>query len=421
MEKISWITKLAILRFFLAGFETYSIAPTAWLYMKSLHQTKFFLALVLCAHDFASLVSTPLFGFLTDRLGNPRHIYLSSCAVKVVAYLIYSVNLNGLFPLFGRFLSGLGGVGVTVLLAQIALQPENGSRARNFVLVESVYTLGSAFGPAVGSFVTFNVDILGWKIDEGNSPGIVLSFIWLLFLIFSFLSPSDIWIKTGSRSLISKDVAADNNFSKFGHSESQMSTLMLLFDKRIFCLLFLIFCSEAFSSTSTFYVPILALDHFHLQLIHTKLLLLNCSLFTVFVFICLYLASEYLEERKIFVIALFLQIIAITLLTYLALNWDEATNSQCYILLMYVCFGMPFFMSPFGNLLLSKVTDPSNATFVQSLSFAIDHLATVISRVVIGFVFTRESLVYYCFGMAILWLIGFTWYCLLYKRLVPAH
>ena len=46
-------------------------------------------------------------------------------------------------------------------------------------------------------------------------------------------------------------------------------------DSRVVCLLFLIFSSEVFSCTSTLYVPILALDHFHLQLIHTKLLFLN--------------------------------------------------------------------------------------------------------------------------------------------------
>ena len=75
---------------------------------------------------------------------------------------------------------------------------------------------------------------------------------------------------------------------------------VILWDSRVFCLLFLAFCSEALSSTSTLFVPVLASDNFHLQLIHTKLLFLNCTLFTLLVLICIHLALQYIEERKLF-------------------------------------------------------------------------------------------------------------------------
>jgi hypothetical protein len=54
----------------------------------------------------------------------------------------------------------------------------------------------------------------------------------------------------------------------------------------------LTFASESFLSTATFYVPVLALNHFHLELIYVKLLFLNCTLFTLLLFILFSLFSD---------------------------------------------------------------------------------------------------------------------------------
>jgi MFS family permease len=430
MGKHGWITKFTALRSFLAGCEMYFIAPTAWTYIKSLHQTKFFLALVLSAFNFGVIIAAPLSGFLTDRLGNPRFIFICSSVTKVFASVMYSINLSEYFPLFGRLISGLSDMGLAVLFGQIALQTDNESRGGSFVLLEGAYCLGSTFGPAIGSFIVFRANIFGWQINEGNSPGVVLSIIWLLFLIFSLLLPNDIWIATGARNMelnsVSSDEEADQALQSKRNQEQRLTryspeekTCIISWDSRIFGLLFLIFCSEALSSTSTFFVPVVALDHFHLQLIHTKLLFLNCTLFTLLVLICLYLASEYIEERKLFVVALFMQIIALSLLTSLAFSWNQVTDVQWYILLLYICLGMPYFAFPLGNSILSKITDPRNATFIQGLSYGFLHSAIVINRVVVSFVFTQTSLLCYCFGMVTLWLVGVIWYGTLYRRMVP--
>ena len=429
MNKLGWIRTLTLLRLFLSGLETYSIVPTAWHYIKSLDQTTFFLALVVSAFNFGVVIASPLGGFITDRVGKPRFVFICSCIAKVIAYIMYSVNLSAYFPLFGRFLSGLSDVGIAVLLAQIALQTDEKSRGSNFVAIEAVYCLGSAFGPGIGAFVTFKASILGWKIDDGNSPGIVLSIIWLIFLSFSLLFPKDIWIEPGASLELNTTSSADEDEIKSNTCRKPARSLAEYFsglkpkniirDTRIVFLLLLILSSESFSSTATFYVPLLALDHFHLQLIYTKLLFLNCTIFTALVFICLYIASEYFEERKIFAVSFFMQIIAIAFLTFLAFSWDQVTTAQYYILLLYICFGMPYILYPFGNSLLSKITDPRNATFVQGISYAALHSSIVISRVLTSFVFTKMTLICYCTGMAIIWLVVVTWYATLYKRLVP--
>ena len=189
-------------------------------------------------------------------------------------------------------------------------------------------------------------------------------------------------------------------------------------DPRVFLLLFLIFSSDIFSSTSTFYTPILALDHFHLRLVHIKLLFLNCAIFTILMFICLYIASHYVDERKLCLVCLCLQAVSIIFFTVLAFSWDRMTDIQYYFLLLYVCFGLPYFLYPFGNSLLSKITNPQNATFVQGVSYATLHSATVISRVSISFVYTKISLVCYCAGMIALWLVCVIWYGVLYNKLI---
>ena len=423
MGRTDWITKLAVSRFFLFGFENYSIGPTAWHYMKSFDQTPFFLSLVLCVYNVGALIAAPLFGLITDRVGNPRLIYLFSCLLKVIANVMYSVNINEYFPLFGRLVSGLADIGLAVLIGQIALQPETTTRTGNFVLLEGSFCLDSIFGPGIGGLMVFHANILGLEINENNSPGIILVVIWLMFLVFSLLLPLEIWKETGEKNRVcisySDDEETSKALSKRDEPLSRAKLKAIFFDVRISCVFFLTFTSEVFSGTATFFTPLLALDHFHLHLIHTKLLFLNCTLFTTTFFLFIYLASEYIEERKLMSIALLLQIIAIAFLALLAIFWHNLSSLQYYILLFYVCFGMPYFMYPLGNSLLSKFADPQYATFVQGVSLGSLNFGIVISRVILSFVFTKTSLLYYCFGMALIWLIGALWFAVKYKNMAP--
>ena len=419
--------KLTALRFFLGGIENYIIAPTAWYYVRSFGQSKFFLALVLISFNIGAIIAGPLFGFLTDRFGNPRFIFICSNVLKFVASVMYSINLSPYFPLFARLITGLDG-GLAIL-GQIALQIDEESRGKSFLFFEGVYCLGSAVSPGIGSFISFRTNILGWDINEGNSPGIVLAIVWLLFLIFSLFLPGTMWVETGTRiEELNFNISAyedekrsseydQDGDQRLSEDYSSEKKPRIMWDSRMFCLLFLIFTNMGFSSTSTFYAPILALDHLHLKLIHTKLIFLNCTIFTLLAFTCFHLASRYVEERKLFAIALLMQLFSISFLTYLAFSWGHVTDVQYYILLLYVCLGMPYFAYPFGNSILSKITDPQFATRIQGLSLAIIHVSFVICRVVVSFVFTKTSLIYFCFALIILWLVGIIWYGMLYKRM----
>jgi MFS family permease len=171
---------------------------------------------------------------------------------------------------------------------------------------------------------------------------------------------------------------------------------------------------------SEFSVPVLALNHFHLELIYVKLLFLNCTLFTLLVFILFSLASDYFDERKLFLLALSMQIAAILVLTSIGFTWDHIT-SQNYMLLLYICLGMPYFSFPFSNSILSKITDARNASFYQGVSYAALQSGILISRVAVSFVNTKESLIIYCFVLMFLWLLGLIWFAVHYKQFVASE
>ena len=436
---------------------------------------------MLSSFNVSAVIGGPLFGRIVDWIGHPRLVFLFTCWLKVVSYILYSINISEFFPLVGRLVSGLGsGGGVAIILGQIAIQTEVEDRGTIFVLLEAVYCVGATVGPGVGSFIAFDVTIWGWHINQGNSPGIILTIVWSIFLIVTILLPKDIWIEIGTvekeiasedegritddrifteddpkgdrrltdvhpkgdRILAEYDLNVDRHLTKddaiadpeddrikpSGHrtvadhddDHDDESKAKIEWNSRIFCLLYLTFASEFFSSTATFYVPVLALNHFHLELIYVKLLFLNCTLFTLLVFILFSLASDYFDERKLFLLALSLQIAAISVLTSIGFSWNNITSAQNYMLLLYICLGMPYFAFPFSNSILSKITDARNASFYQGMSYAALQSGILISRVAVSFVNTKESLIIYCFVLMFLWLLGLIWFAVHYKQFVAS-
>ena len=408
-----FITKFSALVYFLVGIENYFIAPTAWYYVNSFGESKFFLAMVFSSYNIGNIICGPVFGFLTDRFGHPRMFCICCFVMKISANVLYSVNVSAYFPLFGRFLSGFGNGHLPIFLGQIALQTNEASRGANYVFVEGMYCLGSVFGPTIGSFVSFRTNILGWTIDEGNSPGIVIVMIWLSCLIgFLFLS-EDIWVDNAATRHLQVLTSSDeeNMKSKDGDrklidSNAREMPKAGLKDPRVSCLLFLSFSDVAFSEMSVFYVPILAIDHLHLSLIHVKLIFLNCAILTIFLFLAVNHAVEYVDERKLVLIPMFMDICGILLLVYLAFSWNQVEDNQNYILFIYLGLSMPYLAYPLGNSIVTKCSDPKNAAFIQGFSYAIVHVAYIAGRVGISYVFTKTTLIYYCLGVTVFWLLG---------------
>ncbi|XP_046856938.1 tetracycline resistance protein, class H-like [Xenia sp. Carnegie-2017] len=415
-----------LLRGFIDGCEISFILPTALYYIKSLEQTKEFMALVVVSYDLSALITMPLIGRIADRFGRVDILVVLCIVLKVLGNLLYSINTNAAFPLVGRIISGIGQASNGLLFRQISLYIPEKRRAGIFVIADGAYCLGTTFGPAIGTFVVFSTNIFGWKINAGNSPGIILFFTWSIFLIWSlFLSSKfdvkEEWVKDEVLLEEFKTLSDPNEVAPaINHGAGQHKQSAELWNdcnSTVLCLFFLVFNSEAFSSISLFSTPLFAQEILHLQLIHVKLYFLNCSLTNFGLFLATYISSNYFEERNIVVFYVILQVIALPLLTCLSITWMDFNNSQYYILLSYIMLGSPFLIFSQCCSLLSKITHPTNAGFFQGVSVATIHIAYTVSRILMSFAFTRIGMIYFSFGLIVMWFIGAVWYFFAYRKL----
>ena len=420
-----WIFCAIAARFFVDGSEEFFITPSAWYYIKSLGQTMVFLGIVLSAYPIGAVLTGSVVGKFADKFGHIKFILLASFTMKVLGNLIYSIPLSAYFPLAGRFLSGLAEGSAGVYYGQIILYTPEEHRARIFIFLDSMYALGSLFGPAVSVFLSFNVNILGWKIYAGNSPGIVLALIWLVLLVNAMWFPSEFGTK---KTTIDDDPDHDENNDNDDDdvyynddiistenltdppSYASRSTVLLIF--------YQVFLSLFYSTTVTFYVPLLAQELLHLQLVEVRLLFLVGSVFSMVSFLLLYLGASYFHETQLLACSMLMQVVAIFIFTFFGFSWDNARGVyDSYILLAYICLGVQFFGFCLCCSLLSKVTDPNDAAFYQGSSFAALHSGFVVSRIVSSFIFTKTSVLWFCLALVIMWTLGAVWLMIEYRNL----
>ena len=144
--------------------EEFIIQPTAWYYMKYLGETNAFLGLTVAAYSIATLIFAPFIGFLELKCQSSKAILVMCGLVKLSGNLVYAIPINGYFPLFGRFLSGIGEGTVGVLYGAVTKCTTHENRAKAFLYFEGLYCIGTICGPTIGSALTFNLDILGESV-----------------------------------------------------------------------------------------------------------------------------------------------------------------------------------------------------------------------------------------------------------------
>ena len=148
-------------RLLMDGIEEYLIQPTAWYYVRSLGGTNLFLGLTVGAYSAGTLVFAPYIGFLEEKFNAAKAIVVISTFVKFLGNLLYSIPVNEYFPLFGRLISGMGEGAVGVLYGAVAKCTTNENRAKAFIYFEGLFSIGTVCGPAIGSILIFNLNILG--------------------------------------------------------------------------------------------------------------------------------------------------------------------------------------------------------------------------------------------------------------------
>ena len=175
--------------------EDYLILPTAWYYARYLGQSNVYLGFLVASFNIGALIFAPIIGALDARFHIPKPLLVMGAITKFIGSLFYTIPVNEYFPLIGRFMSGIADGTIGVVYGAVAQGTTEINRPLAFLYFEGLFGIGSSFGPMIASFLTFNVDILGLKINPGNSPGLILTVVWFPLLILTLFLPNDLMEK----------------------------------------------------------------------------------------------------------------------------------------------------------------------------------------------------------------------------------
>ena len=121
-----------------------------------------------------SLVSAPILGVLSDRLGR-RGILLFTQVVTTIAYLLLGLGGSLAMIFFARIVEGFAGGGLGVTQAYIGDVTQPHERARAYALLGATFGAGFIFGPALGGMLVG----FGYSVPFFTAAGISLITIGL--------------------------------------------------------------------------------------------------------------------------------------------------------------------------------------------------------------------------------------------------
>ena len=407
------------LRLFTEGVEEFLIQPTAWYYIiKYLGESELFLGLTMASFSAGALLFSPILGALDLKFRSPKMIALFCCCASFIGNLLYTIPVSGYFALFGRFLCGVGTAADGIACAVLATGTTIENRAKAYLYLEGLYCFGTICGPTLGSALIFEVNIYGWKINKGNSPGFILTFIWLTLLLYTLLLPRDLTENAESdRSVI--EVESDGDYEVSDETsekiveevEEDSDESGAPLPPMVLCLYYQVFLSFFVYTAISFYVPLLMKFHLGLGLKFVKLIYLNSTLFTSILFFSTHFILQYISEQLLLFLSVFSQLMPLLITFYFGLFWNNATSvNESYLLLCsMLILGSIFINTPLVSSLLSRITPAKKASFYQSLTYTAMHLGFCSSRLVAGATFAKMPMTFASAAMAFCWLFGLTW------------
>lgn len=129
------------------------VFPLLPLYAESFGASAFVASLLVPAYAVCQMLSGPVLGSLSDRVGRRRILILSQSGTLVGFLMIASAP--ALWVVFvGRVLDGLTAGNLTVAQAYIADRTTPQNRARSFALIGIAFGVGFMVGPALGGYLS---------------------------------------------------------------------------------------------------------------------------------------------------------------------------------------------------------------------------------------------------------------------------
>jgi MFS family permease len=148
------------------------------------------IGVIVASFTFAQLVSAPMWGRFSDRVGR-RPTLLIALGAAAIAYLIFGFAHSLLVLFLSRLVQGAGGGTVGVIQAYVADSTDPKDRARALGWLSATTNLGVALGPVLGSFALTlgRRDVLPGPgtLQMGRAaPGIMAAGLCVLNMIFAW-------------------------------------------------------------------------------------------------------------------------------------------------------------------------------------------------------------------------------------------
>src|SRR2546428_6490416 len=146
------------------------------------------LGFIISSYTVAQLLSAPLWGKFSDRVGR-RPTLLIALGASGIAYLIFGFAHSLLVLFISRIVQGAGGGTVGVIQAYVADSTDPKDRARALGWLSATTNLGVALGPGLGAFAIAlgKRDLMpgAGSLQMGRAaPGIMAAALCLLNMIF---------------------------------------------------------------------------------------------------------------------------------------------------------------------------------------------------------------------------------------------
>ncbi len=164
------------------------IWPLLPLYAKNLGATATVVGLLASSFPVAQLVSSPVWGYVSDRYGR-RPALLVGLGASAFAYIVFGFAHSVWLLFLSRFVQGLGGGTTGVVQAYVADTMVPSERAKALGWLSAATSAGVIIGPAIGSFTH--------RFGEA-APGLFASILVLINVAFAWKwLPESRWAQAG--------------------------------------------------------------------------------------------------------------------------------------------------------------------------------------------------------------------------------
>ncbi len=153
------------------------LLPLVPLYATRFGADAFTVGILMAAFAFAQMVSAPLWGRLSDRIGR-RPVILGSQALSAVAFVTFAYADTVWLLLVCRLVQGAGGGNMSVLSAYVTDSVGPEERAKGLGWITACTSAGVMIGPAIGS----GAISAGWGTE---SPGLIAAMLCGLNMLFA--------------------------------------------------------------------------------------------------------------------------------------------------------------------------------------------------------------------------------------------